>query len=82
MKDSKKKSKSSKNQNHFDLDFITAGVYYGIVVRGKILGGKKSPNLYTKDEVYDEAAVFIRDRVKIKVVKIRLTYTVISEVIL
>jgi len=81
-KSAKRKKARTKTTSAKELDFLSAGVYYGIVIRGKILGGKHCPNLYTQDEVFDEAACYIRAGGKFKVVKIRLTYEVISEVIL
>lgn len=72
MKDSKQKMKDSKPLPRHEK------VWYGIMRRGKLLGGKSNPELFT----LNDAREYIRDIPKnTKVVKIRVTHEVIAEVI-
>ena len=76
----KKARTGTTSESH--LDFRASREYYGFL-RGKILeGGNKNPVLYKLQEAKDEAAILRECGVKFKVVKIRMTYEVISEVIL
>lgn len=79
MKDSKSKSKPSKKI----LDtIITSQIYYAPLVRGKVAGltdemGEFDPFLYPLDELH----VLRREYPRSRIVKVRITYEVISEVI-
>jgi hypothetical protein len=86
VKDSKRKSKPSKKSqkptqdrpsNH--LDFRHSREYYGVVHKGRIVEFEPgNPILYKLNEI----EALRRDYPRAKVVKIRLTAMVISEVIL
>jgi hypothetical protein len=85
MKDSKRKSKPSKKSrmptsipsNH--LDYRASREYYGVVRKGKIEEFEPgNPIVYKLDEI----EFLRRDYPRAKVVKIRLTAMVVSEVIL
>lgn len=73
MKDSKQKSKNSNL-----LDFTNSRDYYGVIVKGKLQPDSDNPYLYGLDET-DQLR---EDYPRAKVVKIRLTYKVVAEVIL
>lgn len=79
MKDSKRKSKSllplveRKTDKHF-----YSRTEYGIIHRGKLLGGIKDPQLYT----LEGAQEFLKEVRNTKAVKIRITHEVIAEVVL
>lgn len=85
MKGSKHKSKPSKKLPKQPpdlpsslLDFTNSREYYGVMVRGKLQPDADNPYIYKLNEV-DELR---RDYPRGKIVKIRLTYQVIAEVIL
>lgn len=72
MKDSKPKSKGSRHLLH-------SRTAYGIMRRGRIVGGISNPDLFS----LEDAQEWIRDVPKnTKIVKIRVTHEVIAEVIL
>jgi hypothetical protein len=74
VKDSKQKMKRSVKR----LTPSHSRVWYGIMRRGKVLGGMSNPELFS----LKQAEEYIHDVPKnTKIVKIRVTHEVISEVI-
>ncbi len=83
MKDSKRKSKPSKKlpKRTPDLHSRHDAVWYGIMKRGRLIGGISTPELYSLKDV-TEWIEWQLDPKPYKVVKIRVTHEVIAEVTL
>lgn len=90
MKDSKSKSKKSSKISETHprqlIDWKTSGnyprheaVWYGIMRRGKVVGGISNPDLFTLEGAMEWVQDIPRNT---KIVKIRVTHEVVSEVII